>query len=456
MPSRPIESPNQPLDAPESAQARSRPWFLLGLIVVYLLLAISYNKLVPFENGAAAAAAIQRHQLPVNPDEAAHVANGYVYKAGHIPVFQAGSPDFEAHQPPLYYALIAPMLMPQESGAGEPASGARWLSILIGAALIGFVWLAAREIFPDNWIMADTMACICLLPTNVNVCASISNDVLTNAVVAATVWQLARVIRLAGESRAIVTQSLILGCVMAAGIYTKTSTLVLFPAVIVAGWLLARQGITSGRVAVQIVGISCLTALALASPWLIRNTRLYGDPLAQHIFNAAFSGTTATMTQMLTHVPPSFYVTWVASWTFASFWAVFDGMRLFLPNSIYYLLAALMIAQCIGAGRWMRRTTLAPYQGVALASIATVALMTLLAFARFNTAFFQAQGRYLYPGLEFFGFVLAAGTLGWMRRSGSKEQSFVCRWLPYATAIALLILNGLSIYTLHYAFPSVG
>ena len=461
MPSRRAKASPQPSGAAEGRTGAARPWFLLGLIAVYLLLAASYNKLVPFKTGAAAAAAIQAQRLPVNADEAAHVANAYIYKTGHLPVFRAGDSDFEAHQPPLYYALIAPFLAPQSSAAEQPAAAARWVSILMGALLLFFVWSAIYTVFPEREYLADTAACICLLPTNLNVCASISNDVLTNAIMAAALWQLARLICLANNPKTLTLKSVLLGCLMTVGIYTKTSTLVLFPAVLVAVWLLARRGIIGTRDAIKVVGLSWGVGLVLASPWLMRNTKLYGDPLAQHIFNTAFANT-ATTAKMLTHIPAPVYAHLVANWSFASFWGVFDGMQLFLGANLYYLLAVVALVQAIGAFRWVRRVSLAPAQSVALAAFVTAAVVTILAFVRFNMVFFQAQGRYLFPGLVFFGFVLTVGTLGWLREptweSGgdAPAPTRAQRLLPYMTALVFLVLNAASLYTLQNAFPSVG
>ena len=103
---------------------------LIILIGLYLLLAVGYNLAMPL--GAA-------------PDEAAHAEYvRIVAEEFRLPILdlskQSNELDpkgYEAHQPPLYYALAAPAYkIARSAGAGPTGAGraARGVSTLIGAA----------------------------------------------------------------------------------------------------------------------------------------------------------------------------------------------------------------------------------------------------------------------------------------------------------------------------------
>jgi len=108
------------------------------------------------------------------------------------------------------------------------------------------------------------------------------------------------------------------------------------------------------------------------------------------------------------------YLAGVARWTFASFWGVFDSMRVFwgqdphghppspaqpLP-SLYVLLVLCCLAS--GAGLWMlarRKHVWTPAQSAMLRVFGVLVALAGLAHLRFVLVFFQAQGRYWYPAL---------------------------------------------------------
>jgi hypothetical protein len=153
--------------------------------------------------------------------------------------------------------------------------------------------------------------------------------------------------------------------------------------------------------------------LLIGAPWLIRNTLLYGDPVAQHIFLTAFKNTATHadwMSGKFTHgVPISEAMYWqlVSMLTFHSFWfkpEIADGIA-----QIESL--ALTVVMVIGAGLYlMRRLSALPAGQMALVGgYLTLIVLTLAAFVRFNMVFFQAQGRYLYTALVPIAFLAVAG-----------------------------------------------
>ena len=343
-------------------------------------------------------------------NEQVHVLYVEQMAGGHLPVFTPGGGNYEAHQPPLYYAICAPVYMATRSlGTRGPGQDlARCLDSDRSCASVGCTFFAVRELFANDPMTALFAAMfVALLPMNVSLAASVSNDSLTNLVMALGLWQLARIaanVRFWTDQRKLILQALLLGAIMGAGIWTKTSTLLLFPVTIVVLTTLAVRQPESRRPALAAMAVACVGGVAIGLPWLVRNTMLYGDPVAQHIFMTAFKNTAHPG-----QVMPAFhcdslaqlFATVTIPWTFYSFWGVFASMSLFLPISIYGMLLAFSLASIMGAILWIRReghTLDAPKQAM-LWGYAVLISLSVAALVRFNLVFFQAQGRYLYSAL---------------------------------------------------------
>ena len=446
-------APALPPAAPSELGSRERlyPWPLALLLIVYLLLAAGYSAFTP-------AATVVQH----NPDENAHVQYVQTLAGGHLPVFTDAAHGYENHQPPLYYALCVPVYLAAHT-QGEPAAtrAARWVSILLGALLILVAYRCILALFPQEPLLAlGTAAFVGLLPSNIALSASVTNDALTNLLMAVGLWLLADFTQGASDKRAAW-----LGLVLGLGIWTKTSTLLLFPTALFACYLLARQKALPAPTAARFASIAVGLGAILGAPWLLRNQILYGDPLAQHIFVSAFSQTAqaGTITHFLFHDSPFAYLGGVAVWTFASFWGGFDSGLIFwgqnpqarldpnapgaygiyggLPPALYALPALLGLAAFVGLLR-LRRTnsiSLSPAQNVMLGVFALLVLLMGVVFLRFILTFFQAQGRYFYPALLPFAFFFVLGWHSLLPRP---------RWLPAFLGLLALGLLALNLYTL--------
>ena len=306
-----------PLAPPELGAGGLYPWPLALLLIVYLLLAAGYSAFTP-------AATAAQH----NPDENAHMMYVQTVAGGHLPVFTDAAHGYENHQPPLYYALCAPVSLAAH-GQGEPAAtrAVRWVSILLGALLILVTYRCILTLLPEEPSLAlGAAAFVGLMPSNVALSASVTNDALTNLLMAVGLWLLAAFTRGASDQRAAW-----LGVVLGLGLWTKTSTLLLFPTVLFACYLMARQKALPSPTAARFAAIAVGIGAILGAPWLLRNQILYGDPLAQHIFVSAFSQTAqaGTMTHFLFHDSLFAYLGGVTLWTFASFWGGFDSGLIF-------------------------------------------------------------------------------------------------------------------------------
>ena len=395
-----------PTFSPRAAKA-----VLAVLIALFLALGWMYSLRTP-------AATADQH----NPDENAHMLYVASLASGHLPVFRAGEANYEAHQPPLYYALCAPVYAAARHAGPETATRAvRGVSLLLGAALVVAAFLCVCALFPAQLLVAlGTAAFIGLLPMNLALSASVSNDALTNLLMALALWRLARAAQDAGQfahaPRLLWRHALVLGLLIGIGIWTKTSTLLLLPTVACACYFLVKQGLVLARDGGRLALVSLGVGVLLGAPWLLRNQVLYGDPLAQHLFETAF-GNTAQAPDLIRYVfggSMGAYLAGVARWTFASFWGVFDSMRVFwgqdphghppspaqpLP-SLYVLLVLCCLAS--GAGLWMlarRKHVWTPAQSAMLRVFGVLVALAGLAHLRFVLVFFQAQGRYWYPAL---------------------------------------------------------
>ena len=371
---------------------------------------------------------------------------------------------YENHQPPLYYILAAPAYLAAR-GHGDAAAtrAVRAVSILLGALLILAAFVCIRTAFPgEPWLALGTAAAIALLPGNVALSGSVTNDALTNLVLAVGLGLLARLIT-AAEPKERQRWALWLGLTLGAGIWTKTSTLPLFPVVLLLCYLLSSRGLTTPAQAARAAGLACGLGALIGLPWLVRNQLLYGDPLAQHLFVSAFSNTAQAdiIARALYGGSIFSYLGGVAQWTFASFWGGFDSLLIFwgqdprahlhpndrgaysflgqAPPLPYTLLALLCLAAGAGLFRSLgKRAALTVSQNVLLAAFAVLIALTGLVFLRFILTFFQAQGRYWYPALLPLAFFFVLGWRGLMPR----------RAFPVFVGVLAAGLIALNLYTL--------
>ena len=489
--------------APEVATAQEplrHPWRWLALIcLVHLALATAFNLATP-------AATRDQH----NPDENAHMLYIAQLASGHLPVFKDGSNAYESHQPPLYYALAVPVYELSKGAGPEAATRAvRGFTSLLGVLLLVGAFLAIRALYPSEPRVAlATAGFIALIPMNCNLSGSVTNDVLVDLLIVVGLWRLtalcvgppgssspddrtkvadtrplkrqvrankatgilethdAKHVKAQVDSSPANTRSLlrreaaVLGAVLGLAILTKTSGLLLAPAIVVAFGFLAWRKLADAT-SVGVAFLICFgVALVIAGPWLIRNTMLYGDPLAQTLFLKSFKATAHA--DVLISLLGGFnnYCVADAQWTFASFWGVFDSMRLFYgydptvpgptpskPLALPYgILFGLGMAGLVGFIGTLRRSDTRPSQPqqAMLWAMLVLVLATLYSFFMFNMTFFQAQGRYWYPSLLPLAFVFAMGFRGYYPQKG---------WLNAVYTVLALLMVGLNIYTIAVLLP---
>ena len=96
---------------------------------------------------------------------------------------------YEFHQPPLYYALAAPIY---GLTGGDPFS-LRLFSVALGAGIVLLAYAIARRVFPVRPALAlGTAAFVAFLPQHLATVAQIGNDVLAELLYAAVVVRAGR------------------------------------------------------------------------------------------------------------------------------------------------------------------------------------------------------------------------------------------------------------------------
>ncbi len=419
------------LDAPRRA--------LRAIIITYLFIAVAYASAIPLGKG---------------PDETAHVRYlEFLTQQHRLPVFDPANPDpnYEFHQPPLYYVLSLPcFLLAHEGESGRQA--VRFFTLLISLAFIYLTFALARTLTPDDpWVPPAAAGVVAFLPMQLSVATTIGNDALSEVLAAAALLLLVSYLRRARESddRRSLRTMIAVGVFIGLGMLTKSIAFLLFPLAWLAAAFAARNvnGFRGRRFLAQAAVVTGI-ALALCGWWLVRNQMLYGDPLAQKAFLDAFQGLRPSPQDFMQRFNVTSvwtYILLVVSWTLASATGVFGpvvGNRFaFFPNYVYLTTGLLAAAGAVGFIRYFLRAKLDAWQRQTWWLCGLFALLLLASFIRFNFSFFQAQARYLFPALPAAATAFALGL----------QTLFPQSWRPYILMgvvglLALLAFGGLHLW----------
>jgi hypothetical protein len=411
---------------------------IIGLVGVFLVLATLYSAAIPLGEG---------------PDEPGHA--GYAFflaRAGRQPIqrLEAQQTDVpgEGHQPPLAYALAAPLALwlPREerqaetignprftwSGGAElnaishgsreypPWQGAvlawqlmRLVSVALGAATVYFTYLAAGALEKRLEIRGSRLGAyqsqvpllaaglVAFNPQFLFVSALVTNDALLTTLSAAMLWL---VLRYGAKPRKQVGGALAIGAMLGLALLTKQSALVLAPVALI-GVASRQRGGMLRRSAVAIL-LVLATAGLIAGWWYMRNQRLYGDLLGL----AAFRGEFATQ---------PFEIGSLLAWAAAlaqlhdSFWARFGWMNVAPPDWVLWPIGAIELV-AVGGLVWALLRSGATGRRAFVRVIWPLVLLLALAFAWIVSFAITAglvawQGRLLFPALPAIAILLARG-----------------------------------------------
>jgi 4-amino-4-deoxy-L-arabinose transferase-like glycosyltransferase len=448
---------------------------LLGLALAsHVVLAIAYLRATPAFEG---------------PDENDHCLYAYyLAQAGRLPLIKdsaarLGRPSYDeislGHHPPLYYALLAATMRAFGEGdwaptawqvnphwlekrpdlrntdwrkngaalhwqhgydehapASEEIGVLRWLrawSVLFGAISVLATWALGRVLFPEHGLVAGLAALLLAVVPQ----WSFVHGCLENGNLAAALSQLAILgMALALRRRRLgVASGAVLGALAGLALLAKFTSVFLGPLLAFTyGFALWRW--REQRRAVALSGALALAVLLAVSGWcLLRNWRLYGDPLAIGAHAIAYASN---------HVPRELLWEYLVGTfprrTFVSAVGEFGSLILPVPDWAVALAAALLVAGLAGwivGGRALLRAGGAPLVLAALACAVVVASLV-----RYNATFIQPQGRYLFPAYGALLVLVAAG----LAKLGVE------RW-RWRLVLAALALPGAAygIFALHFA-----
>ena len=185
-------------------------------------------------------------------------------------------------------------------------------------------------------------------------------------------------------------------------------------------------------------------ALALGGIWWARNVSVYGFPdlFGLRAHNSVVIGQPRTADLFAQWGPADSLRNFLLT-TWNSFWGQLGWMAWPLPDWAYALIAGFV---ALVGGGWLVRALRRDYapldaparwRRLAAVVLAAAAVLVGVQFLYYNTVFYQAQGRYLFPALIPVALAVALGLAGWARLAPGGRALTVLRW---AGPILILVL----------------
>ncbi len=386
---------------------------LWPIVIIYLLIASLYACYTP---------------LWQVPDEPAHY--NYVRslaRHARFPVMMAGDYDqayleeltakrfpsdlpidaleYEDHQPPLYYLLATPVFwLAEHLTHSLPATvrAVRLFTVCLGGWAVWLLGQLLAEVFPPErralaWLGTGLVA---FIPQFVAMTAGINNDALVLALLWLWLWLALRYLR--GD-----VSPWALGVVLGLLLLTKTTGYGALPLTLVLIWRRGRRESWPWRRSVRELLPLLGTGLLLGGLWWGRDVLVYGWPdvlgLLRH--NAVVINQPRT-SEWVARMGWRAFLAVAGRTTFHSFWGQFGWMGVVLDERIYLGLA-IFTAVGMGSALWhvMRHPRLDDRAWL----LGSSALLTVAMYVGYNLTFVQHQGRYLFPALPLFAWLMAEG-----------------------------------------------
>jgi len=354
---------------------------------------------------------------------------------------------YEAHQPPLYYLLAAPIYLVAERTFSPPLVPLvlRFFSLFLGALSLFAGYKTIRTLWPSQMPLAiGTVAFAATLPMHVAMNAGINNDVLIELIINLTAWQLAKTPLAKMSPR----HAAGLGILLGLAFLTKMQAFIVLGMILV---LLAWDAHETTKTSSPRYHICLLfgVALALTAPWLIRNALVYGprDLLALKRHDQVVVGQLTTKEFLSMHNYIELLRHFVQT-TFQSFWGQFGWMGVPLDQRIYLALFLLCCWVAIGVGakgiRLLYEHRFLSRRSVLLASWI---LITIAGYLWYNTKYLQPQGRYLFAAIIPLGLIFTIGLQECVSRA-SRLCTFIFGALAGGLFLSGLFLGDIKGYTL--------
>lgn len=321
------------------------------------------------------------------PDEYAHYSYvKFLHDSGHLPVQSSTAlraEELQFHQPPLYYALVAPLFPSTKLIEGRPALPLRSANILFAMLTLWVAYRLASTLWPLNpFMVALTCACVAFVPTFSYISSTIRNGVLATFLASLGFHLFANAVTERGEDHfrwgaigligglALLSKLTAMGFILAAGLTML---------------IISR----SWRTAVHRAAWFSAGVVSVAGWWFVRNRLVYGQWLT--IVETGFESTHTDL-DFLAHIKMMMIV------LFKTFWAVFGRINEIHFQDIYKFCWAFAGLAVLGFIRYIvqRREDL-PKELTTCFLFAIATSLTLTLYYAYN--YDSDQGRYMFPVL---------------------------------------------------------
>lgn len=426
---------------------------LAAIALIYLVLTCAYAVAIP---------------LWETPDEPAHFL--YIKAMAETGQPPAPSPPqrgrywqfgyvtsgYEWYQPPLYYALVAPLLSANRMLALAPSFDGfpeinppfpltirlfvalpfrftevhllRILSALLGLATVVTIHSLARRLFPkENALPTLAAGFVAFIPQFNFLHAYITNDTLAIFLSTLGLTSLVSVVLASPETQRRAWAWA--GGIISIALAVKMTTWFLLP---VAGLLALSLLLTQVRRWPVLLGdITLFGALALVGPLL---SWLVWPDLLERLFHSPQAGGFRPEFATLGHFTGT-----ILPLTHSSFWGRFGWMNVLMEPSAVLVLDGIGIIGLVAAAffLWKDWRNLLIGQRLAVILLLSGFVFVGLLFVVFNLTTVQPQGRYFFPALATIGVFVA---LGWVRLAG--------RWRRWAVVLLLAGMAGVNLLVL--------
>jgi 4-amino-4-deoxy-L-arabinose transferase-like glycosyltransferase len=397
-------------------------WILLIILLVYLALAGLFATRTPAWQAPdepahyTYIAQIASGQLPVIRDGDWNQEALDAYKANQwrdITDAQIAAIRYENHQPPLYYALSAPIYALTDGNL----TVLRLVSALWGIVIILCAYGVGRLILPQNSMIGlGAAAFVAFQPMHLHILTSVNNDALGWAIVGiGLVMGVAYVQQMPLFGRPITP--FMLGLIVGIGFITKATTYFMAGVLgiaLILHWYTHTQ--RDFRALLRTIAGFLLPALILGGLWWGRNMLVYGVPdfLGLRAHDAVVIGQPRTDTR-IEALGWNGYLQEFGQVSFHSFWGQFGWMALPLRESWYVAIFAGMVAAFIGVGVGLLRGITRKISLSALVLLGLTVFFSLVAYVYYNSEFQQYQGRYTFTLLIPLGVLFSVGVDSWRR-----------------------------------------
>ena len=397
--------------------------------------------------------------------------------------------QYEDHQPPLFYLLAMPVY--QAAGGSLPAVRLLSLVLGAGVVMAAYA-AARMLLPAQGWLAVSAAAFTAFVPQHLAMLASANNDAQAELIVAlglllviaylrgtserGLAWAFAGAAAVlvavfalaalpAGSVAPILTgaAALAMGAASAvlwrwrgavppaligvalgavAGLAFLTKMNAAFLAGVIALAVLLRWAFMPDLTArARLFGflrdglLALVVALALGGIWWARNVQVYGFPdlFGLRAHDAVVVGQLRTA-DFFAELGVAEGLQRFLLTTWHSGWGQLGWMALPLPGWAYVLITGFL---AVVGGGWLVRAfrrerppldAPARWRRLAWLALVTAAGLVLLQYAYYNTVFYQAQGRYLFPALIPVSLAVALGLAGWPRLASSSRLRARLRW----------------------------